>query len=80
MNLAKGGKSAETVLSRRQKEKLSWRTLEQAWSLRTMLAGQIHAENPEGSNDWEICIGPAYEVKFHMCAVGMVCKDSSLLC
>ena len=79
MNLAKGGKAAKTVLARQQRERVFLRLFEQAWNLQTMLGGHIHAENPTGSQAWqEINIGPAFEVNFHMCAVGMVCKESGL--
>ena len=66
MKLAKGGKSAETVLQRRQKERIFLRMFEQAWSLQNMLGGHIHAENP------------VHVVNFHMCAVGMVCHHTNL--
>ena len=44
-----------------------------------MLGGHVHAENPIGSLVWsEINIGPAYEVDFDMCAIGLVDRGSHL--
>ena len=44
-----------------------------------MQGGHIHAENPTGPRAWkEIVLGPAFEVDFHMCSVGLTCPQSKL--
>ena len=79
VNLAQGGSAARTVLAKRQKERPFLRLFEQTWSLQTMLGGHAHAENPVGSLAWhEITLGPAYEVDFDMCAVGLCDRRSGL--
>ena len=79
LNLAKGPPASEQVLSRRAAERPFLRLFEQAWSLQLLLGGHVHAENPTGSQAWqEINLGPAYEVNFHMCAVGMFCPKERL--
>ena len=78
-NLAKGGNAARNVLARRKKERPFLHLFEQAWSLQTMLGGHIHAENPVASLAWnEMSLGPAYEVDFDLCAVGLVDKSSGM--
>ncbi|CAE7884699.1 RE1 [Symbiodinium microadriaticum] len=67
------------VLARRKKERPFLHLFEQAWSLQTMLGGHIHAENPVASLAWnEMSLGPAYEVDFDLCAVGLVDKSSGM--
>ena len=79
MNLARGGRSAQTVLSRRKKERGFLRLVEQAWALQTMQGGFVHAENPTGSQAWkELNLGVAYEVDIRMCPMKLGCAQTGI--